>query len=90
MTGPAQSVHLHSTLTFSDTRCHPEYAAGAIAHGGDGVEADPAPDRHSPWNLPAASRKPLHLEKRVFGRDGEVSWEGGRACFITFLISTWI
>lgn len=42
------------------------------------MEADPAPDRHGAWNLPPASRKPLHLAKRVSGRHGEVS-RGRRA-----------
>lgn len=37
------------------------------------MEADPAPDRHGARNLPPASRKPLHLAKRVSGRHGEVS-----------------
>ncbi len=37
------------------------------------MEANPAPHHHCPRNLPAASRKSLHLEERVPGRDGEVS-----------------
>lgn len=50
------------------------------------MEADPAPDRHGARNLPPASRKPLHLAKRVSGRHGEVrpvadaqagGWVGG-------------
>lgn len=58
------------------TRCHSKHAASSITNGRDGVEANPAPHHHCPRNLPAASRKSLHLEKRVPGRDGEVS--GGR------------
>lgn len=41
------------------------------------MEADPAAPRHRSRNLPAASGKPLHLEERVPGCDGEVSGEGG-------------
>lgn len=83
------------SVDLSNARCHSEYAAGSVTDGGDGVEADPAPDRHSPRNLPAASWKPLHLAKRVSGCHGEVSHGGGgvgagggRARFITSLIST--
>lgn len=60
------------------TRCHSKHAASSVTNGRDGVEANPAPHHHGPRNLPAASRKSLHLEKRVPGRDGEVSGgEGG-------------
>lgn len=44
------------------------------------MEADPAPDRHGPRDLPAAPRKPLHLAQRVSGRHGEVS-RGGLSAF---------
>lgn len=53
-------------------RCHPQHATGPAASGGDGVEANPAPPRHRPGYLPAASRKSLYLEERVLGSDGEV------------------
>lgn len=58
-------------------RCHSQHEASSITYGGDGVEANPAAPHHHPWYLPAASRKSLHLEKRVPGCDGEVS-EGVR------------
>lgn len=60
-------------------RCHSEHATGPPSDGRDGVEADSAPHHHSARNLPPATRKPLHLEKRVPGRHGEVrsEWEVG-------------
>lgn len=37
------------------------------------MEADAAPRHHRARDLPAASRKSLHVEERVSGSDGEVS-----------------
>lgn len=54
------------------------------------MEADPASHRHGPRHLPAASRKPLYMAKRVSGRHGEVSRRGGGggAGFITSYFHT--
>lgn len=65
------------------SRCYTKYAASSVTNGRNGVEANPAPHHHCPWNLPAASRKSLHLEKRVPGCDGEVRGVGLGVLLIT-------
>ena len=74
---PSQVVTYQCLCCVPPRRCHPQHAAGSVASGGDGVEANPAPPHHCPRHLPAASGKSLHLEERVPGRDGEVSYGGG-------------
>lgn len=64
--------YLTSDSTTVPPRCHSKHAASSVTYGGNGVEANPTSHHHCPRNLPLASRKSLHLEKRVPGRDGEV------------------
>lgn len=66
-------------LSF-DFRSHSEHAASPTSNGRDGVEADSASHHHGARNFSPATRKSLHLEKRVPGSHGEVrsEWEGNR------------